>query len=191
MKKYAFEKNENGHVVISIRSRRLTGGQEVGRLKSMNFVVEERAEDCLKSELYNTKHRFVVTGQLLKIAIVTGRELVENYDLDDTAEAARKFCMKKFGYGKPFAGMIPAIREFFSGEQVKLPGISNIVSAHDPIVPREGNGFILYCKNVPPNYFPGISAEAVINSDGMGGRRIEVRWNTYEWFTAYAFPIVS
>ena len=140
---FAFERNEHGHVVLSITGLDLTGEQEIERLIAAGFRVSDWAKSCLtstKADSYEEKHR-LVAGQVYKIALMPTKEIER--DADRTTEALRKRGIEKYGYGKPLGGIAPRIRESVSDKQMEEMGSWYIAAAHDPIKDSDGNPRVL------------------------------------------------
>ncbi|MCX6819693.1 MAG: hypothetical protein NT019_00155 [Candidatus Adlerbacteria bacterium] len=138
-----FERNEHGHIVLTIKGLDLTGGQEVERLLGAKYRVGDYAKSCLtstKPDSYDAKHR-LVAGQKYKIALVPHKEIKR--DADRTTEALQKLGTEKYGYGKPLAGVIPRIRESVSDKQMEKMGFWYIVALYDTIQDSGGNPRVL------------------------------------------------
>ena len=169
-----FERNEHGHVIITITGLDLTGADEIKRLEDAGYCVGDCAKSCFKSTEtndYDRNHR-LVAGKVHKIALVPGKEIAR--DSDRTTAALRKLG-KKYGYGKPLAGHIPRICESVSYEQMEDMNIRYIASLHEPIKDSCGNPRVLNARRLD------------------GGRWVNAHWdNPYNiWFDfgAFAFPV--
>ena len=139
----AFERNTNGHIIISFAGFDLTGVEEIARLEAAGYRVGDYAKSCFKStasDSYDANHRLVV-GQLYKVALVPGKEIARNSDR--TTTNLRKLG-EKYGYGKPLAGLIPRIRETVSDKQMEEMEIWYIASLHDPIKDSDGDPDVLH-----------------------------------------------
>lgn len=137
-----FERNEHGHVIITITGLGLAGADESKRLEDAGYRVSDYAKSCFKSTTadgYDKNHR-LVAGQVHKIALIPGKEIAR--DSDRTTAALRKLG-EKYGYGKPMAGHIPRIREAVSDKQMEEVGIWYIASLHDPIKDSDGRPRVL------------------------------------------------
>ena len=111
----AFERNEHGHLVLTIAPLDLSGVQEIERLEGAGFRVGNYAKSCLastKKDGYDAVHR-IKDRQALKVVLVPGAEIKR--DRDRTTEGLRKYA-QGFGYTKPLGGIIPRIREAVSDE---------------------------------------------------------------------------
>jgi hypothetical protein len=142
MKISDFERNSNGHIVITFAGLDLTGAEEIARLEAARYRVGDYAKSCFKStnpDSYDANHR-LVAGQTYKVALVLGKEIERNSDR--TTANLRKLG-EKYGYGKPLAGLIPRIRETVSDEMMKEMEIWYIASLHDTIKDSDGRPFVL------------------------------------------------
>lgn len=140
---FAFERNEHGHIVLTITGLDLTGEQEVERLIAAGFRVGDWAKSCListKADSYDKKHR-LVAGQIYKIALMPTKEIER--DSDRTTEALRKRGIEKYGYGKPLGGIVPRIRESVPDKQMEEMGFWYIAAPHDPIKDSDGDPSVL------------------------------------------------
>ncbi|MEK7566909.1 MAG: hypothetical protein AAB527_02130 [Patescibacteria group bacterium] len=138
-----FERNEHGHITLSITGLALTGAEEVDRLTTAGFRVSKWAKSCLTStraDGYDKNHR-LVTGQDYRIALIPTREV--ECDSERTTENLRQRGIKKYGYGKPLAGVTPRIREVVSDNQMEEMGFWYIAAPHDPIKDSDGAPFVL------------------------------------------------
>jgi hypothetical protein len=138
----SFERNEHGHVVVTITGLDLTGKQEVERLEAAGYRVSDYAKSCFRSTAkdgYDKNHR-LVAGQLYKFALVPGKEIQK--DSDRTTANIRKLG-EKYAYGKPLGGAIPRIREAVSDKQMEEMEIWYIASPHDPVTGSGGSPIVL------------------------------------------------
>ena len=174
---FAFERNEHGHIIVTVTGLDLTGVQEIERLEAAGYVLSNWAKSCLlstKKDSYDKKHR-LVANQLYKVALMPGKEIP---DANRTADALRKRGMEKYGYGKPQGGLIPRIRESVSDKQMEeMDGAWYIAGLHDPIEDSDGD--------------PG-----VLSADrGVGGRRLTAGWDApgNQWYDGglFAFPVLA
>ena len=134
-----FERNEHGHIVITITGLDLTGKQEVKRLTAAGFRVSNWAKSCLlstKEDGYDKNHR-LVAGQSYKIALMPIREIERG--ADRTTDALRTRGIEKYGYEKPLAGIVPRIRETVSDKQMEEMGFWYIAAPHDTIKDFDGD----------------------------------------------------
>lgn len=139
----SFERNEYGHIVLSLDGLDLTGQQEVERLIAAGFRVSDRAKSCLtstKKDGYDKNHR-LVAGERYKIALMPTREIVR--DSDRTIDALRTRGIEKYGYGKPLAGIVPRIGESVSDKLMEEMGFWFIAASHDTIKDSDGNPDVL------------------------------------------------
>ena len=169
-----FERNEHGHVVITITGLDLAGAAEIKRLEDAGYCVGDYAKSCFTSteaDDYDKNHR-LVAGKVHKIALVPGKEIAR--DCDRTTAALRKLG-QKYGYGKPRAGHVPRIRESVSDKQMEEMGIGYIASLHEPIKDFGDYPRVLNARRLD------------------GGRWVDAHWdNPYNmWFDfgAFAFPV--
>ncbi|PIQ91413.1 MAG: hypothetical protein COV70_03835 [Parcubacteria group bacterium CG11_big_fil_rev_8_21_14_0_20_39_22] len=133
-----FERNEHGHIVLTIIGTDHSGAQEIERLTTTRFYISDWAKSCLLSkgdDGYDKKHR-LVAGQRYKVALMPTKEIED--DSDRTTEALRKRGIKKYGYGKPLAGIVPRIREVVSNQLMEKMGFRYIAAPHDIITDSGG-----------------------------------------------------
>ena len=174
---FAFERNEHGHIIVTVTGLDLTGVQEIERLEAAGYVLSNWAKSCLlstKKDSYDKKHR-LVANQLYKVALMPGKEIP---DANRTTDALRKRGMEKYGYGKPQGGLIPRIRESVSDKQMEeMDGAWYIAGLHDPIEDSGGN--------------PGV----LLANRGGGGRRLGAGWggpgNPWNDDGLFAFPVLA
>ena len=141
---FAFERNEHGHVVLSITGLDLTGEQEIERLLAAGFRVSDLAKSCLtstKADGYDKNHR-LVNGQPYRIALMPTREIER--DADRTTENLRNRGIKQYGYCKPLGGVVPRVRESVSDKQMEEMGLWYIAAPHDPIKDSDGHPYVLH-----------------------------------------------
>jgi hypothetical protein len=170
----ALERNEHGHVIVTVTGLDLTGAQEIERLEAAGCRLSDYAKSCLlskKKDSYDKNHR-LVANQAYKVALMPGKEIP---DADRTTQALRKRGMEKYGYGKPLGGLIPRIRESVSDKQMEDVGIWYIAVLHDPI--EDSGGY-----------------PRVLSSDRDGGGRwVKAGWDSPDsrWSGdgAFAFPV--
>jgi len=142
----SFERNEHGHVVLSVTGLDLAGEQEVERLEAARFRVSGWAKSCLtstKKDGYDKNHR-LVAGQEYKIALMPTKEIERNSDR--TTDALRTRGIERYGYEKPLAGIVPRIRESVSDEQMKEMGFWFIAALHEPIKDSDGDPLVLNAR---------------------------------------------
>ncbi len=170
----AFERNEHSHAIITITGLDLAGADEIKRLEDAGYRVSDYAKSCFKgteADDYDKNHR-LVAGQVHKIALVPGKEIVR--DSSRTTATLRKLG-EKYGYGKPLAGHIPRIRESVSDKQMEEMGFWYIASLHEPIKDSDDYPRVLNALRLDD------------------GRWINAHWdNPYNlWFDfgAFAFPV--
>ncbi len=135
---FAFERNEHGHVVVTFVGLELTGAEEVARLSAAKYDVRPYAKSCLLStrdDSYDRHHR-LVAGQTYRVALVPGAEI--KADRERTTDALRKLGIERYGYEKPFGGIVPRIRENVSDKDMEELGIYYIAALHDPILGSDG-----------------------------------------------------
>jgi hypothetical protein len=140
---FAFERNEHGHVIITVTGLDATGAQEIERLTGAGYRVSNYARSCLtstKKDGYDVKHR-LVAGAQYKVALVPGKEIER--DADRTTEGLRKHAAEKYGYGQPLAGVVPRLREVVSDKQMEELGFWYVAALHDPIKDSDGDPSVL------------------------------------------------
>jgi hypothetical protein len=136
-----FERNGHGHIVLTLNCLNLTGEQEIARLLAAGNRVSDYAKSCFlnaKKDGYDAVHR--LEGER---KIVLMPHAVIKRDSDRTTENLRKKGLE-FGYQKPFAGIVPRIREAVTDEAMEKMGFWYIVALHDPITVSDGNPDVLY-----------------------------------------------
>ncbi|OGG58963.1 hypothetical protein A3C89_03700 [Candidatus Kaiserbacteria bacterium RIFCSPHIGHO2_02_FULL_50_50] len=135
-----FERNEHGHVVLTLTGLNLTGEQEIARhLASPDAKMCDWAMSCLlskNSDGYDAKHR-LVEGQVYRVALMPTN--VIKVDSERTADALRQYGVNNFGYGKGLAGLIPRMREVVSNAEMKSMGFRFIAGLHDLIKDSDGD----------------------------------------------------
>ncbi|MCA9361528.1 hypothetical protein KC845_03140 [Candidatus Kaiserbacteria bacterium] len=125
-----FERNEHGHILISITGLTLTGEQEINRLTDAGFRISDWAKSCLiskKKDGYDKCHR-LEEGRQYQLGIVPGKEVEQNR----TTAELRKYAAG-FGYAQPLAGVVLRIRETVSDKMMEEMGFWYIAALHDPI----------------------------------------------------------
>ena len=138
-----FERNEHGHIVLTFTGLDLAGAEEVVRLESGGYRIGKIARSCLlstKDDSYDNSHR-LVANQVYKVALMLGKEIERNQDR--TTANLRRRGMEHYGYGKPFAGLVPRVREVLSGKQMEEIGIWYAATLHDPITGSGGHPDVL------------------------------------------------
>ena len=139
-----FERNEHGHIVITITGLDLTGKQEVKRLTAAGFRVSNWAKSCLlstKEDGYDKNHR-LVAEQSYKIALMPTREIER--DADRTTDALCTRGIEKYGYEKPLAGTVLRIRETVADKQMEEMVFWYIAAPHDTIKDSVGGPNVLH-----------------------------------------------
>lgn len=131
-----FERNEHGHIIISITGLALTGKQEIERLEGAKFRISNFANSCLtskKKDGYDECHR-LEDGRAYTLALVPTKDVPGNR----TTAKGRKYG-ESFGYKQPLAGVIPRIREVVSDEGMEAMGFRFITALHEPITDADGD----------------------------------------------------
>ena len=144
----AFERNEHGHIVLTVDGLDLSGEQEVERLIAAGCRVSDWAKSCLLStnkDSYDKNH-LLVAGQRYKVALMPTREIER--DSDRTTDALRKRGLERYGYEKPLAGIVPRIRESVSDEQMEKMGLWYIAAPHDSIRDSDGDPNVLHAHRI-------------------------------------------
>lgn len=134
----SFERNEHGHIVLTLDSLDLTGKQEIERLTAAGFSVGDWAKSCLlstKKDGYDKNHR-LVAGQQHKVALVPTK------DVGGNRTTGREYGFS-FGYGQLLAGAVLRIREIVSDKQMEEMGFWYIAAPHDPITNSDGVPLVL------------------------------------------------
>jgi hypothetical protein len=142
------ERNEHGHIMLTIIGLDFTGEQEVERLEAAGFRVNSWAKSCLtstKKDGYDNNHR-LVAGQRYKVALMPTQEIER--DSDRTTDALRKRGIERYGYEKPLAGIVPRIRETVSDKQMEEMGFWYIAAPHEPIKDSDGAPIVLYARRI-------------------------------------------
>jgi len=141
---FAFERNEHGHIVLTVVGLDFTGEQELKRFTAAGYRLNDQARSCLLStneDGYDQNHR-LVTGQVYKIALMPTREIED--DNNRTTDALRKRGIERYGYRKPLAGIAPRTRETVSDEQMEKMGFWYIATPHDTIKDSGGGPRVLH-----------------------------------------------
>lgn len=114
------KQNKHGHSVFTIIGLDLTGEQEIERLKD-KYRVEKIAERILRStenkDSYDKRHR-LVAGKKYKIALIPTGEFLHSGIYG--REERLKYGIKKYGYMKPLAGIIPRVGEYFKNNLLEM-----------------------------------------------------------------------
>ena len=141
----AFERNEHGHIIVTVTGLDLTGAEEIERLEAAGYVLSDYFKSCLlskKKDSYDKNHR-LLNGQSYKLALMPGKEIER--DDNRTTDALRKRGMEKYGYGKPLGGHVPRVRESVSDKQMEeMGGAWYIAGLHDPIEDAVSDPYVLY-----------------------------------------------
>lgn len=175
---FAFERNQHGHIIVTVTGLDLTGAQEIERLEVAGYRLSDYVKSCLlskKKDSYDKNHR-LVAGQPYKLALMPGREIER--DADRTTDALRGRGMEKYGYGKPLGGHITRIRESVSDKQMEeMGGAWYIAGLHDPIEDSSGAPRVLH---------------AYRDGDGRG---LDAAWGGPDgpWYDygLFAFPLLA
>ncbi len=173
-----FERNEHGHIIVTVRGLDLTGAQEIERLEAAGYILSDYAKSCLlsnKKDSYDKNHR-LIAGQSYKLALMPGKEIER--DTDRTTQSLRKRGMKKYGYGKPLGGHISRLRELVSDKQMEEMGEAwYIAGLHDPIEDSDGAPDVLTVRRRD------------------GGQRLHASWDepSTQWRDdgLFAFPVLA
>jgi len=131
-----YQRNQNGHIMVTIFGLNLTGEQEIQRLTNHAFTVGDVAAVCLKSDAvsgYDIAHR-LADGQVYRVIIIPGCTLGNQPNTERIKEAAR--C---YGYQIPPAGIIPRLRERLSNAQLEHMGLWHVTALHAPLVDQDNN----------------------------------------------------
>ncbi len=169
-----FERNEHGHIVISIMGLALTGEQEIQRLSDAGFRTSDYARSCLtsrKKDGYDKLHQ-LEDGRAYQPVIVPGKEVEKNR----TTAELRKYAAG-FGYEQPLAGVVPRIRETVSDEMMEEMGFWYIAALHDPITDSGGDQRVLHANR---------------GNRRDGGQWVGARWDCpdHQWYDYGAFAFV-
>lgn len=133
--KQKFERNEHGHILISITGLALTGKQEIQRLSDNGFRTSDHARSCLlstKRDGYDKCHR-LEDGREYKIALVPTKDVSRKR----TTAQAREY-VTAFGYEQLLAGGVPRLRETVSDKVMEEMGFWYIAALHDPVTDSDG-----------------------------------------------------
>ena len=139
---FVWERNKNGHVVLTITGLDLTGAAEVDRLKVQKYNVGDMSTSCFKSmqsDGYDLNHR-LVNGQIYRIGLVPGEEIER---ISDRTTAGLLAFAERLGYLRPQAGIIPRLRERLTDKQLEELGWWYIAALHQPIADADGNPLVL------------------------------------------------
>ncbi len=171
----SFERNEHGHVIITVTGLGLSGAQEIERLIAAGYRVSDYAKSCLlskKKDGYDAMHTLVPNREY-KVALMPGKEIER--DSNRTTENLRRRGMEKYGYDKPLAGLIPRIRESVSDKQMEEIGVYYLAGLHSPIEDSVGASFVLFADR----YDDGQWLNALFDDPGL-------QWDDVGLF---AFPV--
>jgi len=128
-----FERNKNGHIVLTFKGLNFTGKEESSRLEADSYHMHHNSLEMsclLKDDDYNNIHRLDV-GQKYKIALMPMWEIVN--EIDRSLEGLVNRGISRYGYEKPLAGVAPRIHELTS-QQIDVGARFNfIIVPHDPI----------------------------------------------------------
>ena len=139
---FAWERNEHGHVVLTVTGLDWSGAAEVDRLKEQKYNVGDIATSCFKStksDGYDLNHR-LVEGQTYRVVLVPGKEIER---INDRTTAGLLAFGERLGYLRPQAGIIPRLRERLTDKQLEELGWWYIVALHQPIVDAGGSPNVL------------------------------------------------
>ena len=171
---FVFERNEHGHIVLTLTGLDLMGAQDIERLESEGFRFGKYAKQCLVSTAtdgYDAKHR-LVAGQAYKIALMPTREIER--DSDRTTANLRNRGIECYGYGKPLAGIVPRYREKISDKQMEEMGFWYIAAPHDTINDAGGDPVVL-------NAYRHVDGPCVSSYWG----RPDFQWNSHGAFSFF------
>jgi len=143
---FSFERNEHGHIVVTVNGLDLTGAQEIQRFEKAGDRFSKWAKSCLlstKPDSYDANHR-LVAGQVYRFALMPTAEI--EVPADRTTENLRTRGVELYGYHKPLGGAIPRVRERVSYTQMEEMGFSYIAAPHDPIEDSDGDPSVLRAR---------------------------------------------
>lgn len=171
---FVWERNENGHVVLSIVGLGMTGEAEVKGLRRQKYNVNSWAESCFKStnqDSFDSAHR-LVSGQTYRVVLVPGSEI------ENSSERTTQNLLalgERYGYLRPQAGIIPRLRERLTDKQLEELGWWCIVALHQLIVDADcGPSVLGLCRSED-----GRGVDALWNGTGL-------QWSDE---TAFAFLV--
>jgi hypothetical protein len=147
-----FQKNQNGHYVLTLTGASRLGTEEISYLEGLGFVPSDYAKRVLGStgpDSYDAKHR-LAEGQIYQVALVPGRDY-KAFGKRRTTKNLQAYG-QSFGYGKALAGMIPRVRETVSDEQMEEMGFWYLAGLHDPIE-ADGHPLVLYSDRIGSRRF--------------------------------------
>ena len=145
---FAFERNDHGHIIVTVTGLDLNGAQEIERLEAAGYRLSDLAKSCLLSTAadgYDAMHTLVPQHQY-QVALMPGKEIAR--DSLRTPENLRNTGIKTYGYGKPLGGIMPRIRERISDRQMEDMGFRYIAGLHDPIEDSGGDPRVLYAHRL-------------------------------------------
>lgn len=171
IKRGPFPLNKYGHPVVTFMGRHLTGVEEVACLASDQLEVEGDAEYLFtRSGEYDRAHR--IEERLYRVALMPSSALGQGVLC--TTDNVRA-CATSFGYGKPFAGMMPRICELVSDEQMVALKTYFLAIIHDPIGDAIGHPSVFQLRR------------------GYTRQVLEASWETpmKQWYGAvtFAYPM--
>lgn len=133
---YKGERNENGHIVITINGLNLTGSEEIARLEEGGHHLSDWVKSAFWSTgagSYDSDHRLL--EKTYRLALVSGYEIEK--DSERTNENMWKLGIG-YGYKRPPAGVIPRLRETVSDEEMLSMGFEYIIPAHPRLIDSQG-----------------------------------------------------
>lgn len=137
-----FERNKNGHFVLTINGLDLTGAEEIARLEAAGCHASDWVKSCLLSTeegSYDQRHHLFVRPY--RVAFMPVKEIKrKSYR---TTENLRERGMGYYTYAKPLAGIIVQIRKTISDKKIRKMGFEYILAPHDPINDSQGGPVLL------------------------------------------------
>lgn len=142
---FSFERNEHGHIVLTVTGLDLSGEQEVERLIAAGFRMTDWAKSCFtstKADGYDKNHT-LSAGQWYKVVLMPTREIKCNSNR--TTNALRKRGIEKYQYKKPLAGILPHICKLvLLDKRMEEMGFQYIAVPHNAIKDCDDNPSVLY-----------------------------------------------
>lgn len=166
------QRNEHGHLIITVTGLDLTGAQEITRLEGAGYRISNYARLCLRSSApdgYDRNHR-LVAGREYTVAFMPTAEIANVRER--TTDNLRRHGIERYGYQKPLAGVVPRIRETISDKHMEEMSFGYVAAPHDPINDSDDDPNVLYAprgddgrwldasRDRPGDYWDGYGAFA-------------------------------
>lgn len=150
------DKDDFGHMILKFKGVHLSGAAEIDRLTEFGEKITNDGRSCftfptdpnLDPEMrsYDAKH-LLFEGFEYSVALLRTDAIPRN--ISRTFHSLQMYGMKRYGYGKPIAGLLPRVLEGISSQQMENLELDYICPIHDPILCQEGreNIFISFMRD--------------------------------------------